>query len=1095
MRWSPLLLASLTGLEFAQAHGHDEHEPHMNVIWGRGGPNELRQKRDAYQALNPPTVPRNPADAASPLEARQTSGQTQPLPSGIAVGDGQQCGPTYGACNPGDCCSASGWCGQGSAYCNSPDCQISYGPACDGNQRPSGPDTSGDARPKLGSVPYGGVGIYNCVKQGDVAITYDDGPYIYTDGMLDAFKAHGAVATWFITGNNIGKGMINANYRMIAEGHQVASHTWSHENLDSLTLSQRANQMYYNEIAFTDILGFYPTYMRPPYSICGSECQGQMADLGYHITFFDLDTQGYLHTDPSQIGVSVNLWDQAMLAKTPCNGSYLHIEHDIHQQIAQVLTPHILDSVVANGWKAVTVGECLGDPVENWYRRGNPGYNFNITAVSPTVCTSTATSTQGFSTGGATTLPTSTSLAVSTDASCGGTSGNTCLGSSFGNCCSVNGWCGSTNAYCGSGCQSKFGNCGSNAGSSSTVSGSTSGSVSGSTSRSTSSASGSSTGSTGSATAASVSGSSTGSSTGSASSSASASGSVSAQAGSSTASGTASGSSSASRSSTGTAALPSSTLPVSDNGECGSNNGRTCIGYSQGSCCSQYNYCGSTDAHCGTGCQSVFGTCGSSVNATSPSGTASAAAGSSSRASSAGTASASAPLASSTFPATSDGTCGAAAGKSCVGYSGGTCCSQYNYCGNTDAHCGTGCQSLFGSCQSSASGASSAASSAAGQASGTRTASASASTNTNPSSDGSCGGTKGFNCLGTNFGDCCSPYGYCGNTTAHCDTGCQSGFGKCSGTGSDVNVSLDGKCGTTGTSGSETCQGSTFGNFSAHVALPPQQPPLPDNTSTVSSSQLTTADSSTVATISSASVAADVIGSSSVVTTSASVSADAIGNSTVVTAGSTSVSADAIGSSTIVTTSSTFVSADATGSSTVVTTSSASVSTDAVASSSVVVTSSPVVVPAVVVSSSVIITSSAVVSPDVVVSSSSSSSSSSSVTSSSVQSSSSSSSSSSSDTSSSVQSSSSSSSSSIFSSSTLLTSTTTSSSAAPSQTAKVVKVVNNVGDSCGSTLGQKCGTGLCCTSKGQCATTKVWVWNNSNCYAFNGCQPEWGTCF
>ncbi|KAI8168633.1 hypothetical protein K4K54_000550 [Colletotrichum sp. SAR 10_86] len=609
MRWSPLLLASLTGLEFAQAHGHDEHEPHMNVIWGRGGPNELRQKRDAYQALNPPTVPRNPADAASPLEARQTSGQTQPLPSGIAVGDGQQCGPTYGACNPGDCCSASGWCGQGSAYCNSPDCQISYGPACDGNQRPSGPDTSGDARPKLGSVPYGGVGIYNCVKQGDVAITYDDGPYIYTDGMLDAFKAHGAVATWFITGNNIGKGMINANYRMIAEGHQVASHTWSHENLDSLTLSQRANQMYYNEIAFTDILGFYPTYMRPPYSICGSECQGQMADLGYHITFFDLDTQGYLHTDPSQIGVSVNLWDQAMQAKTPCNGSYLHIEHDIHQQIAQVLTPHILDSVVANGWKAVTVGECLGDPVENWYRRGNPGYNFNITAVSPT-----------------------------------------------------------------------------------------------------------------------------------------------------------------------------------------------------------YNYCGSTDAHCGTGCQSVFGTCGSSVNATSPSGTASAAAGSSSRASSAGTASASAPVASSTFPATSDGTCGAAAGKSCVGYSGGTCCSQYNYCGNTDAHCGTGCQSLFGSCQSSASGGSSAASSAAGQATGTRTASASASTNTNPSSDGSCGGTKGFNCLGTNFGDCCSPYGYCGNTTAHCDTGCQSGFGKCSGTGSDVNVSLDGKCGTTGTSGSETCQGSTFGN-------------------------------------------------------------------------------------------------------------------------------------------------------------------------------------------------------------------------------------------------------------------------------------------
>lgn len=104
------------------------------------------------------------------------------------------------------------YCGQTADYCNSPDCQINYGPACDGNQKPSGTDTSNDARPLKGDIPYGGVGIYSCVNVGDVAITYDDGPYIYTAAMLDNFKAHGAVATFFITGNNIGKGMINVAY-------------------------------------------------------------------------------------------------------------------------------------------------------------------------------------------------------------------------------------------------------------------------------------------------------------------------------------------------------------------------------------------------------------------------------------------------------------------------------------------------------------------------------------------------------------------------------------------------------------------------------------------------------------------------------------------------------------------------------------------------------------------------------------------------------------------------------------------------------------------------------------------------------------------
>ena len=57
--------------------------------------------------------------------------------------------------------------------------------------------------------------------------------------------------------------------------------------------------------------------------------------------------------------------------------------------------------------------------------------------------------------------PSSSSSLVSTpNELCGGTSGYTCAGASFGTCCSSYGFCGSTADYCGTGCQDGFGACG-----------------------------------------------------------------------------------------------------------------------------------------------------------------------------------------------------------------------------------------------------------------------------------------------------------------------------------------------------------------------------------------------------------------------------------------------------------------------------------------------------------------------------------------------------------------------------------------------------------------------------------------------------------
>jgi peptidoglycan/xylan/chitin deacetylase (PgdA/CDA1 family) len=49
---------------------------------------------------------------------------------------------------------------------------------------------------------------------------------------------------------------------MVADGHQIGSHTWSHQDLSTLDATRFQNQIVYNEMAFRNILGFFPTYMR-----------------------------------------------------------------------------------------------------------------------------------------------------------------------------------------------------------------------------------------------------------------------------------------------------------------------------------------------------------------------------------------------------------------------------------------------------------------------------------------------------------------------------------------------------------------------------------------------------------------------------------------------------------------------------------------------------------------------------------------------------------------------------------------------------------------------------------------------------------------
>ncbi|EPS40850.1 hypothetical protein H072_5284 [Dactylellina haptotyla CBS 200.50] len=228
----------------------------------------------------------------------------------------------------------------------------------------------------LGNVPYGEA-IFGCHTTGQIALTFDDGPYEYTTELLDILKAGKAKATFFITGSNLAKGPIddeslpwaNIIRRMYREGHQIAAHSWTHPDLQSLSEIDRRNEMYRLELALSNILGFVPAYMRPPYSSCDGSCLATMKALGYHVIYFDLDTDDYNHVLPDQIYDSVAIATQFIEAANPRTESILSIAHDIHPLTVSNLTVAMLKVIKDNGFETATVGECLGDGSSHWYRK------------------------------------------------------------------------------------------------------------------------------------------------------------------------------------------------------------------------------------------------------------------------------------------------------------------------------------------------------------------------------------------------------------------------------------------------------------------------------------------------------------------------------------------------------------------------------------------------------------------------------------------------------------------------------------------------------------------------------------------------------
>jgi peptidoglycan-N-acetylglucosamine deacetylase len=210
-----------------------------------------------------------------------------------------------------------------------------------------------------------------------IALTFDDGPDAeFTPQILDILKAKQAPATFFVVGLAADRhsGLLK---RIVAEGHEVGNHTFSHPNIALIPEQQFRFELNATERLFESRLGRGSVLFRPPYAedvepSTPEEVQPILlsSSLGYY-TIGMLDDP----SDWSQPGTASIV--RATVERAMRGDAHVVLLHDgggRREQTVEAL-PLLIDALRAKGFKLVGVSELMGltrDEVMPPARGGSP---------------------------------------------------------------------------------------------------------------------------------------------------------------------------------------------------------------------------------------------------------------------------------------------------------------------------------------------------------------------------------------------------------------------------------------------------------------------------------------------------------------------------------------------------------------------------------------------------------------------------------------------------------------------------------------------------------------------------------------------------
>ncbi|MFI6596403.1 polysaccharide deacetylase family protein [Nonomuraea sp. NPDC050536] len=186
-----------------------------------------------------------------------------------------------------------------------------------------------------------------------VALTFDDGPGIYTPKLLTLLERQHARATFFVVGYNTRR-YPKVLRRIVGDGFELGTHTQSHPDLRWLPPSRVRAQI---RGPIDDIVAAGQpavTLLRPPYGATNAKVTKVARKLGLAQILWSVDPQDWAVHNSRRVA--------GRILSHVSRGSIILV-HDIHPTTVGAM-PKVIKTLQKRGFHLVTVSQLLGPKLE-----------------------------------------------------------------------------------------------------------------------------------------------------------------------------------------------------------------------------------------------------------------------------------------------------------------------------------------------------------------------------------------------------------------------------------------------------------------------------------------------------------------------------------------------------------------------------------------------------------------------------------------------------------------------------------------------------------------------------------------------------------